>query len=103
MWQIRHELGNQPPIDRPMIYSHAPNAAPGNPPFRKNPPGAFSPTARRGRVELNRTRTRAVPEMLHWIGGPAPMFWPNFLGKNFGNKNSGTVGHYLPRDPSRNA
>src|SRR5438132_13662601 len=41
MWQIRHELGNQPPIDRPMIYSHAPNAAPGNPPFRKNPPGCF--------------------------------------------------------------
>src|SRR5262245_43462302 len=21
------------------------------------------------------------------VGGPAPIFWPNFLGKNFGNKN----------------
>jgi hypothetical protein len=52
-------------------------------------------------VEQDRIRTRAVPEILHWT--TRPIFWSNFLGKNFRNENPGTVGHYLPRDPRRNA
>ena len=63
----------------------APNAAPGNPPLGKDPPGVFFICTKGGGVEQN--LPAHVPFPKSSIGGPAPIFWPNFLGKNFGNKN----------------
>jgi hypothetical protein len=50
-------------------------------PAEKRPPGIFHLT-KGGGVEQDRTRTRAVPEILHWR--PAQIFGQIFLGKNFG-------------------
>jgi hypothetical protein len=47
--------------------------------------GYFSSARKGGGVEQDRTRTQTISEIP--VGGPAPIFWPNFLGKNFGNKN----------------
>src|SRR6516165_5359184 len=47
--------------------------------------GYFS-SARKG-AGWSRTGPAHVPFPKSSIGGPAPIFWPNFLGKNFGNKN----------------
>jgi hypothetical protein len=46
----------------------------------KKDPGCFSSARKGGGVEQNRTRTRAVPEILHWRTRP------NFLAKFFGKK-----------------
>ena len=90
MWQECgrpwHETGNQPPIDGPNDLSRAPNAASGNPPLGKDPRGYFSSARKGGGVEQDRMRAHK-PFPKFPVGGPAPIFWPNFLGKNFGNKN----------------
>ena len=74
-----HETGSQPSIDRPMIYR-----AYRMPRLEIRPsgttPGYFSSARKGGGVEQNRTRTRAVPEILHWRTRP------NFLAKFFGKK-----------------
>ena len=72
-------MGKQP-IDRPNDLSRAPNAAAGNPPLGKDLPGVFFICTKGGGVEQNRTRTRAVPEILHWRTRL------NFLAKFFGKK-----------------
>jgi hypothetical protein len=58
-----HETGSQPPIDRPNDLSRAPNAAPGNPPLEKDPPGYFSSARKGGGVELNTIHTHTAQEI----------------------------------------
>ena|SRR6516162_7543387 len=53
---------------------------------RIRPPGGTFLSARKG-AGWSRTGPAHVPFPKSSIGGPAPIFWPNFLGKNFGNKN----------------
>src|SRR5262249_44640774 len=69
--------------------SHAPNAAPGNPPLGNDPRGYFSSARKGGGVEQDRTRTQTIPEISSWR--TRPNFLANFLGKNFGNKNRWTA------------
>ena len=52
---------------------------------KERPPGIFH-LHERG-AGWSRTGPAHVPFPKSSIGGPAPIFWPNFLGKNFGNKN----------------
>src|SRR5262245_48943324 len=52
---------------------------------KERPPGVFH-VHERG-AGWSRTGPAHVPFPKSSIGGPAPIFWPNFLGKNFGNKN----------------
>jgi hypothetical protein len=56
---------------------------------KKDPPGVFH-LHERG-AGWSRTGPAHVPFPKSSIGGPAPIFWPNFLGKNFGNKNRWTA------------
>src|SRR5215831_9116123 len=74
MWQEcgrpRHEIGNQPPIDRPNDLSRAPNAAPGNPPLGQDPPGVFLICTRGGgggveqdQLEHARVLKTALPQL----------------------------------------
>src|SRR5262249_25785516 len=81
-----HETGSQPPIDRPNDLSRAPNAAPGKSAPREGPPGV-SFICTKGGAGWSRPRPAHKPSPKFPVGGPAPIFWPNFLGKNFGNKN----------------
>src|SRR5215831_3395580 len=51
----------------------------------KRPPGVFH-LHERG-AGWSRTGPAHKPFPKFPVGGPAPIFWPNFLEKNFGNKN----------------
>src|SRR6516165_621116 len=55
-------------------------------PLGKGPPGVFF-ICTKGGAGWSRTGPAHKPFPKFPVGGPAPIFWPNFLGKNFGNKN----------------
>src|SRR5262245_24207843 len=57
----------------------------GNPLSGRTPGGIFH-LHERG-AGWSRTGPAHKPFPKFPVGGPAPIFWPNFLGKNFGNKN----------------
>src|SRR5262245_41818347 len=80
-----HETGSQPSIDRPMIYRAYRMPRLEIRPSGTTPGGIFH-LHERG-AGWSRTGPAHVPFPKSSIGGPAPIFWPNFLGKNFGNKN----------------
>src|SRR5262249_50713428 len=89
MWQEcgrpRHETGNQSPITDPMIYRARRCRAWKSAPRGRTPGGIFH-LHERG-AGWSRTGPAHVPFPKSSIGEPTPIFWPNFLGKNFGNKN----------------
>jgi hypothetical protein len=80
MWQIRHELGNQPPIDRPMIYRARRMSRLEIRSSGRTLGGIFHLHERGGGVEQDRIRTQTIPEISGWRTRH------NFLAKFFGKK-----------------
>ena len=76
-----HETGNQSPIDRANDLSRAPNAAPGNPPLRKDPRVFFICTkGGRGGAEPDphtcRSRKSSIEDPPQFFG---QIFWEKIL------------------------
>src|SRR5262245_65588912 len=79
-----HETGSQPSIDRPMIYRAYRMPRLEIRPSGTTPGGIFH-LHERG-AGWSRTGPAHKPFPKFPVGGPAPIVWPNFLGKNIGNK-----------------
>src|SRR5215813_13371769 len=77
-----HEIGSQPPIDRPNDLSRAPNAAPGNPPLGQDPPGVFFICTKGGRggaepdPHTNHSRNFRLEDPPQFFG---QIFWEKIL------------------------